>query len=80
MTLAGFIPIVMNPYLALDIFSLESKLSLPARMAGNNPDLISPIYPGMQTGFFLQTGDRLTHEAQTRDGRLFLNQKEVELR
>jgi hypothetical protein len=31
----------------------------------------------MQTGLFLMDGDILKHEAQTRDGKLYLNQKEV---
>lgn len=33
----------------------------------------------MQTGLFLRNQDVLTHTAETRDGKLFLNKKEVVL-
>ena len=79
MTMTGFIPIMMQHSAVLDIFSLHSQLTLPAQMAGNNPSLLNPVYPGMQTGLFLKDGDMLTHEAQTRDGKLFINKIEVVL-
>ncbi len=77
MTLAGFVPVMMQPAVALDIFSLQSDFSFPAEMAEDNPYLLNPVYPGMQTGMFVRTGDTLTHEARTQDGKLFINQKEV---
>lgn len=77
MTFAAFTPIMMKPSLILDIFSLDSNLSLPTAVAGNARNLLQPVYPGMQTGLFVESGENLTHQAQIKDGKLFINQKEV---
>jgi uncharacterized protein YdgA (DUF945 family) len=77
MTMAGFIPIMIQPAAALDIFFLKSDISLPFELIGDNPWLLTPVYPGMQTGLFMKGGDILTHKAQTRDQKLFLNGKRV---
>lgn len=77
MRLAEFIPVMMQPGRILDIFSLESSMNVPGRLIGQNPYLTRPIYPGMQTGLFVKAGEMLIHHAQTRDNRLFINQKEV---
>jgi len=77
MTMARFVPIMMQPESALDIFSLKSDVSLPYKLLGNNQMLLSPIYPGTQTGLFLRDGDHVTHKAETRDGKLYLNGKQV---
>ncbi len=77
MTIAQFIPIVMQPGAALDIFSLKSDILLPHGLVGDNQMLLAPVYPGMQTGLFLKSNGNLTHKAQTRDGKLFLNGQEV---
>ncbi len=79
MTMAGFVPIMMQPKLAIDIFSLDTRLSLPVGLVGNNPNLVRPVYPGMQTGLFIKDGDVLTHTARIQDGKLIMNQKEVVL-
>ncbi|MFH2092490.1 MAG: DUF945 family protein [Pseudomonadota bacterium] len=79
MTMTGFLPVMMQHSMVLDIFSLQSKLILPATMVGENSSLLNPIYPGMQTGLFVKQGDMMTHEAQTRDGKLFINTKQVAL-
>ena len=78
MTFAQFIPLVHQPELVVDVFSLKSDVSLPAELVGDNPDLLSPIYPGMQTGLFVKNGENLTHKAETRDSKLYLNGLEVE--
>lgn len=77
MTIAGFIPIMLKPSAALDYFSLKSDIRLPYELFGNKQNLLTPIYPGMQTGLFLKDRDVLIHSAETRDGKLFLNDTEV---
>ena len=77
MTFAQFIPLLQQPELMLDIFSLHSEVQLPAKLVGDNPMLLTPIYPGMQTGLFVKDGANLTHKAETRDAKLFLNGQEV---
>ena len=79
MTFAQFIPLVHQPELVVDVFSLKSNVSLPAELIGDNPDLLSPIYPGMQTGLFVKNGENLSHKAETRGSKLYLNGLEVEL-
>ena len=79
MTFMQFIPIAVTPSAALAVFSLKSDFRLPYRMAGSPETLLSPLYPGMQTGLFVKEGDDLVHNAETRDGKLFLNGKEVRL-
>ncbi|MBU1344586.1 MAG: YdgA family protein [Proteobacteria bacterium] len=77
MTMAQFLPIMMQPSAALDIFYLKSEITLPYQLMEGNPDLMSRLFPGMQTGLFLKVGNNLVHKAETRDGKLFLNEKEV---
>ncbi len=77
MTMAQFLPIAMQPALALDIFSLKSDISLPKKLTGENPNLLAPVYPGMQTGLFLKKEENLIHNAETRDGKLFINGEEL---
>lgn len=77
MTFAQFIPVVNQPVLALDILSLKSVVSLPKQLVGDAPMLFSPIYPGMQTGLFIENGEIVQHAAETKDGKLYLNDKEV---
>ena len=79
MTMAQFIPIAMRPGAALDVFSLKSDLTLPARLTGDNPRLLFPAFEGMETGLFISDGENLVHHAETRDGKLFVNEKEVVL-
>ncbi|WP_457552715.1 DUF945 family protein [Desulfobacula sp.] len=79
MTMAQFLPIMMKPSKALDIFYLKSDISLPYSLFGDNEILLSPLYSGMQTGLFVKKGDRVVHRAKTREQKLFLNGKEVVL-
>ncbi len=78
MTFAQFVPLWQQPEFILDIFSLQSEVLLPAALIGENPMLLSPIYPGMQTGLFVKEGDNITHKAETRDGKLYLNGLELQ--
>lgn len=77
-TFAQMMPAANNPMLLLDYISLESELQLPSVLVGDNPMLITPVYPGMQTGLFELNGEYLTHSAETRDKKLFLNGEEVQ--
>jgi uncharacterized protein YdgA (DUF945 family) len=79
MTFAQFVPLLQQPELALDIFSLQSEVSLPAALVGDNPMLLSPTYPGMKTGLFVKEGANIVHKAETRDGKLYLNGLEMKL-
>lgn len=76
MTVAGFLPVLMQPSVVLDIFSLSSDVRLPFEIVGENPALLYPQFPGMQTGLFVRDGDYLFHSAEIQDGKLLLNQKE----
>jgi len=78
MTFAQFILLLQQPELLVDIFSLQSNLRLPAELIGDNLKLLSPLYSGMPTGLFVQDGDNLSHKAETRDGKLYLNGQTVE--
>jgi uncharacterized protein YdgA (DUF945 family) len=79
MTLAQFATVAFQPQSLLDIFHLESNVSLPAELIGEEPEMLNPLFPGMQTGIFIKDGDMLVHEAETKDGTLFLNGKELNL-
>lgn len=79
MTFMQFAPLVAQPELLLDIFYLKSDLSLPVNLTGENPRLLAPVYPGMQTGLFVKSGDNLVHQAETINGKLIINSKEVVL-
>ena len=77
MTMAQFIPIMIQPAAVLDIFLLKSDVSLPCELVGDYQWLLTPVYPGMQTGLFIKDGDNLIHKAETRDGKLLLNGNQV---
>ncbi len=79
MSFMQFAPIVSQPELLLDIFYLKSDISLPVKLVGENPNLLAPAYPGMQTGLFVKKGDNLVHKAETINGKLMINSKEVVL-
>jgi len=79
MSFAQFVPIVQQPNLLMEVFSLQSDITLPARLVGDNPRLLSPLFSGMQTGIFVRDGDDLVSKAETRDGKLYLNDREVGL-
>lgn len=72
-----FTPIISQPEQLFDIFYLKSNLSLPVALVGENPKLLTPVYPGMQTGLFVKKGDHLVHQAETVKGKLMLNNEAV---
>ncbi|MDJ0622737.1 MAG: DUF945 family protein [Desulfocapsaceae bacterium] len=80
MTLMQFAPVVGQPDLALDILYLSSNVKLPAAFADKAPQLLMPLYQGMQTGLFVKDGDILSHQAETRNEKLYLNGNEVILK
>jgi uncharacterized protein YdgA (DUF945 family) len=77
MTFAQFAPLLQQPELVVEIFSLHSNVRFPARLAGDNPLLLAQLYSGMATGLFVRDGDNLSHKAETRDGKLYLNGQEI---
>ncbi|WP_319588313.1 DUF945 family protein [uncultured Desulfobulbus sp.] len=79
MTMMQFVPLANQPALALDIFELKSHLSLPKQLLGDSPMFFEPAFPGMQTGVFVAKEQRAEHQAETKDGKLLLNGKEVQL-
>jgi len=78
-TFTDLAPLLGQPKLALDIFNLKSEASLPKQLLGDDPNLLTPLFPGMQTGIFLEDGDMIKHSAETKDGKLLLNGQEVQL-
>ncbi len=80
MTFLQFIPLAQQPALLTDIFSLKSNISLPQQLVGDNAMLLTPFYPGMRTGLFVKNGTSVVHTAETKDGKLLLNEQEVMLR
>lgn len=79
MTLMQFAPVVGQPNLLLDIIYMKSSLTLPVGLVGHNPMLLEPAHPAMQTGIFIEDGNMLSHKSETKDGKLILNGKEVNL-
>lgn len=64
-------PLINQPSLAFQLFSLQSSLSMPAGLVDDPTTLTAPLNPAMTTGFFRQDGDRLIHQAETRGDKLF---------
>ena len=80
MTFMQFFPIATQPQLLFDVLYIKSDLSLPASLVGEQAqNMLRPIYPGMQTGVFVEDGDNLTHKSETVDRKLMLNDKELRL-
>ncbi len=78
-TFAQLIPIAMQPGLAFNLMSLQSRFSFPQELAGDNTTLVTPLLQGMQTGLFVEDGEKLVHQAQISNGKLILNGNEVVL-
>lgn len=79
MTFAQFVPLINQPELALQIFSLQSNCTLPKQLLGGDASFLEPAFPAMQTGVFVEKGERAEHKAEIKGGRLLLNDKEVQL-
>ena len=79
MTFAQFIPLAGSPKLALEIFSLVSSCTVPEKLVVDMPMLFAPLYQGMPTGLFVKNGAAAVHKAETKGGKLFLNDQEFVL-
>ncbi len=79
MTFAQFVPVVSQPRLILEMIALKSNAGVPEKLVGDAPMLFAPVYPGMQTGLFVKNGASALHKAETKDGKLFLNDQELVL-
>jgi uncharacterized protein YdgA (DUF945 family) len=77
MSIAQMVPMLNQPELIFGMVTLNSDISLPIELVGDNPTLRSPIYPGMKTGLFVENGKNLVLKAETRDKKLFLNGEEM---
>lgn len=75
--LAGILSLLISPAKALGYIFIDSHIILPKNPDMDDRMLLSPLYPGMSTGLFIMEADHLSHTAQTRDEKLFLNGKEV---
>jgi uncharacterized protein YdgA (DUF945 family) len=75
--LSGILSFLMDPSNLLAYISMESYIILPKRRDPNGRMLLSPMFSGMPTGLFIMEKDLLLHRAETREGKLFLNHKEV---
>lgn len=79
LTLMQLAPLADQPSLAFRLFSLQSSLRLPQALVDDPAPLVTPMHPAMPTGFFRREGETLVHEAETRDGNLYLNGQQVVL-
>lgn len=73
MTMAQMFPMMNQPQILFDYISFATDFSMPSVLAGGNPQLINPIYPGMKTGLFVEEGDNLVHRSETKNKQLYIN-------
>ena len=79
MTRSGFLPVLLKPTRALDIFSLKSDIGMPDNLVKDPTMLTSPPFGQMKSGLFVFKENRLEHQAEIRDNGLWLNNNAVEL-
>ena len=79
LSMVDFIALGQQPQMIVDQFAFASNLSLPDGLIANQNPLLVPVIPGMQGGFFEQSGDKLVHKAEIKDHKLLLNGKEFVL-
>lgn len=77
LTMAQMFPMMNQPEMIFEYISISSNLVLPKELVGDNPMMLSPVYPGMKTGFFVEDGANLVHKSETRDKKLFINGEEL---
>jgi uncharacterized protein YdgA (DUF945 family) len=77
LTMAQMFPMMNQPEMIFEYISIHSNLLLPKELVGDNPMLLSPVYPGMKTGFFVEDGTNLRHKGETKDKKLFINGEEL---
>jgi uncharacterized protein YdgA (DUF945 family) len=75
--LSGILSFLMDPSNLLTYLSLESRIILPKRRDSSSEMVLSPRFSGMPMDLFVMEEDHLLHRAETREGKLFLNGKEV---
>ncbi len=79
LSMGAFMLIAATPSEALNYIALKTQLQFPKALSDNTAGLTSPIYPGMQTGLFVEDGSNLKHNAETRNKKLFINGEEIQL-
>jgi len=79
LSMVDLIALGQQPQMIVDQFSFASNVSLPDGLIANQNPLLVPVLPGMQGGFFEQSGDKLVHKAEIKDRKLLLNGKEFVL-
>ena len=77
-TLGQLAPVLHNPARIFDFLTFHSNISLPKKLVGDTPVLLSPIHPGMETGLFIEKDSYLVHKAETRSKKLYLNGIELQ--
>lgn len=78
-TMAQMLPMATQPNLVFEYLTLNSDITLPKALTGDNPMLTAPLLPGMETGFFVEEGDYFKHKGETKDNKFFLNGAAVDL-
>lgn len=79
LTVAQMMPMMQSPQQILEFFTLQADFQLPAELVGDNPMLLEPVSPAMQTGLFVKEGTNLVSKAETKDKKLFLNGQQIVL-
>lgn len=79
MTFAQFLPIISTPEDLFDALYLQTDVSLPINLVGEQPLLTQPPVPDLKTGLFVKDGDYLVNKMETKDGKLILNGNVVPL-
>lgn len=80
MSFMQFVPLATQPELAVDIFSLAVNCSLPRKLAGkDHKHIFTPLFPGMQTGLFIEKCKVMETHAEIRNHKFLLSGKELNL-
>lgn len=79
MTITQFSASIGTPEDLFDALYLQTDISLPIELVGEDPKLIEPPFPEMKTGLFVKDGDYLLNKMETKDGKFILNGYEVPL-
>jgi uncharacterized protein YdgA (DUF945 family) len=77
-TMAQMLPMATQPAMVFEFLTINSDVRIPKALTGDNPMFTVPLHPGMQTGFFVEDGDDLKHQSETRDNKFYLNGTEVD--
>lgn len=69
----------MQPDMIFSFFNLDAQLNLPYALAGAQPNLTTPLLPGMTTGLFVIKDDLMSLDMHIKEDKLFLNGHQVDL-